>query len=62
MKKEINRLFRRIRRSTARYIVGFDACPMDNRKNYHKMLDDCLAMLAMGIVVFLFLILAVICC
>ena len=37
MKKEIYRFFRRTRRNIARFIVGFDRCPADCRKNYREL-------------------------
>lgn len=62
MKKELNRIFRRVRRTVARYIVGFDDCPIDNRKNYRQVFDNALAVVGMGVMGFIFSLLAVMCC
>lgn len=37
MKKEIYRIFRRARRNVARFIVGYDRCPVECRKNYNQL-------------------------
>ena len=37
MKKRIYKFFRRTRRDIARFIVGYDRCPADCRKNYKKI-------------------------
>ena len=37
MKKRIYKIFRRIRRNIARFIVGYDRCPADCRKNYKEI-------------------------
>ena len=37
MKKEIYKIFRRARRNVARFIVGYDRCPVDCRKNYKQL-------------------------
>ena len=34
IKRNIYRWFRRRRRNLARFILGFDNCPVDNRKNF----------------------------
>lgn len=62
MKKEIIRAYRHTRRDIARYIVGFDACPVDNRKNYSKIFEKALAVFGMGVAGFVFSLLAVLCC
>lgn len=36
MKKRIYKIFRRTRRNIARFIVGYDRCPADYRKNYKE--------------------------
>ena len=38
MKKKIYKIFRRTRRNIARFIVGYDRCPADCRKNYKQLL------------------------
>ena len=37
MKKEIKKAFRRVRRNVCRYIIGFDTCPKECRKNYKQI-------------------------
>ena len=37
MKKRIYKIFRRTRRNIARFIVGYDRCPADCRKNYKEI-------------------------
>ena len=37
MKKRIYKIFRRARRNVARFIVGYDRCPADCRKNYKEI-------------------------
>ena len=37
MKKRIYKIFRRTRRNIARFIVGYDRCPADCRKNYEQL-------------------------
>lgn len=37
MKKKIYKIFRRTRRNIARFIVGYDRCPADCRKNYKEI-------------------------
>jgi hypothetical protein len=37
MKKEIYKIFRRARRNVARFIVGYDRCPVECRKNYRQL-------------------------
>lgn len=37
MKKRIYKIFRRTRRNIARFIVGYDRCPADCRKNYGQL-------------------------
>ena len=37
MKKGFYRIFRRVRRNIARFIVGYDRCPIDCRKNYREI-------------------------
>ena len=37
MKKRIYKFFRRVRRNIARFIVGYDRCPADCRKNYKEI-------------------------
>ena len=34
IKRDIYRWFRRKRRNLARFILGFDNCPVDNRKSF----------------------------
>lgn len=34
IKRDIYRWFRRRRRNLARFILGFDNCPVDNRKSF----------------------------
>lgn len=34
IKKDVYRWFRRRRRNLARFILGFDNCPVDNRRNF----------------------------
>lgn len=34
IKKNIYRWFRRKRRNLARFILGFESCPVDNRRNF----------------------------
>jgi hypothetical protein len=49
MKKRLYKAFRRARRKVAQYIVGFDRCPTDckrNRKNESKALISMLALTA----------------
>ena len=36
MKKRIYKIFRHARRNVARFIVGYDRCPADCRKNYKE--------------------------
>lgn len=37
MKKRIYKIFRHARRNIARFIVGYDRCPADCRKNYKEI-------------------------
>ena len=37
MKKRIYKIIRRARRNVARFIVGYDRCPADCRKNYKEI-------------------------
>ena len=37
MKKKIYKILRRARRNIARFIVGYDRCPADCRKNYKEI-------------------------
>ena len=37
MKRRIYKIFRRTRRNIARFIVGYDRCPVDCRKNYKEI-------------------------
>ena len=37
MKKRIYKFFRRTRRNVARFIVGYDRCPVECRKNYRQL-------------------------
>lgn len=36
IKRNFYRWFRRRRRNLARFILGFDNCPVDNRKNFKE--------------------------
>ena len=37
MKKKIYKFFRRARRNIARFVVGYDRCPVACRKNYKEI-------------------------
>ena len=37
MKKRVYKIFRHARRNDARFIVGYDRCPADCRKNYKEI-------------------------
>ena len=37
MKKRIYKIFRHARRNVARFIVGYDRCPVECRKNYKQL-------------------------
>lgn len=56
MKKEIYKIFRRARRNVARFIVGYDRCPVECRKNYRQLAILAFkAVLLVAVIVSLFL-------
>lgn len=59
MKKRIYKFFRRIRRNIARFIVGYDRCPADCRKNYKEIAATTAeAILIVAVIVGFFLVIA----
>ena len=59
MKKRIYRFFHRARRNVARYIVGYDRCPADCRKNYKEIAAATAeAILIVAVIVGIFLVVA----
>ena len=59
-KRYIKRTFRKARRNVCKFIVGYDRCPVVNRKNYSSKLMEALACLALclGTITFFFALLA----
>ena len=60
IKRDIYRWFRRRRRNLARFILGFDNCPVDNRKNFkNKILYGVFVSIVSICIVFIFAFFAV---
>ena len=60
IKRDIYRWFRRRRRNLARFILGFDNCPVDNRKNFKNKILYCIFITVVSIcIVFVFAFFAV---
>ena len=60
IKRDIYRWFRRRRRNLARFILGFDNCPVDNRKSFKDKILYCIFISAVSIcIVFVFAFFAV---
>lgn len=59
MKKKIRRIYKRCLRTIARFILGFDNCPKDYKKNFLKRIGNGLLYL-IGVLVatFAFLVMA----
>ena len=59
MKKRIYKIFRRTRRNIARFIIGYDRCPADCRKNYKEIAAATAeAILIVAVIVGIFLMIA----
>lgn len=59
MKKRIYKFFRRTRRNIACFIVGYDRCPADCRKNYKEIAATTAeAILIVAVIVGFFLVIA----
>ena len=59
MKKRIYKIFRHARRNIARFIVGYDRCPADCRKNYKEIAAATAeAILIVAVIVGIFLVVA----
>ena len=55
IKRNFYRWFRRKRRNLARFILGFDNCPVDNRKSFKdKILYDIFVAVVSICIVFVF--------
>lgn len=55
IKRDIYRWFRRRRRNLARFILGFDNCPVDNRKSFkNKILYGIFVSIVSICIVFVF--------
>ena len=55
IKRDIYRWFRRRRRNLARFILGFDNCPVDNRKSFKNKILYCIFVTVVSIcIVFVF--------
>lgn len=55
IKRDIYRWFRRRRRNLARFILGFDNCPVDNRKSFkNKILYGIFVSIVSICIVFIF--------
>ena len=55
IKRDIDRWFRRRRRNLARFILGFDNCPVDNRKSFKNKILYCIFVTVVSIcIVFVF--------
>ena len=60
IKRNFYRWFRRKRRNLARFILGFDNCPVDNRKSFKdKILYDIFVAVVSICIVFVFAFFAV---
>lgn len=60
IKRDIYRWFRRRRRNLARFILGFDNCPVDNRKSFkNKILYGIFVTVVSICIVFVFAFFAV---
>lgn len=60
IKRDIYRWFRRRRRNLARFILGFDNCPVDNRKSFkNKILYGIFISIVSICIVFVFAFFAV---
>lgn len=49
MKKRLYKAFRHARRKMAQYIVGFDRCPVDYRRNRKNETKTLISMLALTV-------------
>lgn len=59
MKREIRRIYRRCMRTIARFILGFENCPKDYKKDFAERIGNGVLYLIGGFaVVFAFLIIA----
>lgn len=59
MKKEIRRIYRRCMRTIARFILGFENCPKDYKRNFVERIGNGVLYLISGFaVVFAFLTIA----
>lgn len=57
MKKKIRRIYRRCLRAIARFILGFDNCPKDYKKDFAERIGNGILYLIGGLVViFVFLV------
>ena len=55
IKRDIYRWARRRRRNLARFILGFDNCPIDNRKSFKNKILYCIFVTVVSIcIVFVF--------
>lgn len=64
MKKEIRRIYRRCMRTIARFILGFENCPKDYKKNFVERIGNGVLYLIGGFAVmfaFLTIVLALSC-
>ena len=64
MKKKIRRTYRRCMRVIARFILGFDNCPREYKKDFVERIGNGILYLVGGLVaviVFLFMVLALSC-
>ena len=51
MKKKIRRIYRRCMRTIARFILGFDNCPKDYKKDFVERIGNGILYLIGGLVV-----------
>lgn len=59
MKKKIRRIYRRCMRTIARFILGFDNCPKDYKKDFVERIGNGILYLVGGLVIiFAFLVMA----
>ena len=60
VKRNMYRWFRRMRRNLARFILGFDNCPVDNRKSFkNKILYGIFVSVVSVFIVFIFVFFAI---
>lgn len=55
IKRMIQKNFRKARRNVCRFIISFDTCPSDYRKNYKELILNGLMSLGLCIIAIVFL-------